>query len=56
MTEQNEFEVLDILVLISFAIQMDDHNNSRSEFNYIKRELTDIKMTLNNLLKEKEVK
>lgn len=52
MTEQNEFEVLDILVLISFAIQMDDHNNSRSEFNYIKNKLTSIELKLDELLKE----
>lgn len=53
MSEQNEFEVLDILVLISFAIQMDDHNNSRSEFKYIKTRLDDIENKLNNLLNEK---
>ena len=52
MTEQNEFEVLDILVLISFAIQLDDHNNSRSEFNYIKNKLTSIELKLDELLKE----
>lgn len=52
MTEQNEFEVLDILVLISFAVQMDDHNNSRSEFNYIKNKLTSIESKLDALLKE----
>lgn len=52
MTEQNEFELLDIIVLIAFAIQIDDHNNSRSEFNYIKNKLTSIELKLDKLLKE----
>ena len=38
MDNQN-FELLDILVLISFYIQMDDHNNSRDEFKIINRKL-----------------
>ena len=38
MDNQN-FELLDILILISFYIQMDDHNNSRDEFRIINKKL-----------------
>lgn len=48
--EQQDFEVLDILVLISFYIQMDDHNESRKEFKYLHEHLESIETKLNLLL------
>lgn len=41
-----EFELLDILVIISFMIQIDDHNNSRDEFKYIHNKLEQIEKLL----------
>ena len=41
-----EFELLDILVIISFMIQIDDHNNSRDEFKYIRNKLEQIEKLL----------
>ena len=49
--EQQSFEILDILVLISFYIQMDDHKESRKEFKYLHEHLESIEKKLNYLLK-----
>lgn len=48
--EQQSFEMLDILVLISFYIQMDDHNKSRQEFKYLHEHLESVERKLNMLL------
>lgn len=48
--EQQSFEILDILVLISFCIQMDDHNESRKEFKYLHEHLESVESKLNMLL------
>lgn len=48
--EAQEFEILDILVLISFYIQMDDHNESRKEFKYLHEHLENVERKLNTLL------
>lgn len=48
--EQQNFEILDILVLISFCIQMDDHNESRKEFKYLHEHLESVERKLNILL------
>lgn len=45
-----DFEILDILVLISFYIQMDDHNESRKEFKYLHEHLESVERKLNTLL------
>lgn len=51
--EQQSFEILDILVLISFYIQMDDHNESRKEFKYLHEHLESIERKLNILLERR---
>lgn len=48
--EQQSFEILDLLVLISFYIQMDDHNESRKEFKYLHEHLESVERKLNILL------
>lgn len=48
--EAQNFETLDILVLISFYIQMDDHKESRKEFNYLHEHLESVEKKLNILL------
>ena len=48
--EQQSFEILDILVLISFFVQMDDHNENRKEFKYLQGHLESIENKLNMLL------
>ena len=50
-SEQQSFEILDILVLISFYIQMDDHKESRKEFKHLHEHLESIEKKLNYLLK-----
>lgn len=48
--EEQDFEILDILVLISFYIQMDDHNKSRREFKNLHKHLESIDKSLALLL------
>lgn len=48
--EQQSFEVLDIVVLLSFYIQMDDHKESIKEFKYLHEHLESIEKKLNILL------
>lgn len=48
--EGQQFEILDILVLISFYIQMDDHSKSRKEFKYLHEHLESVERKLNMLL------
>lgn len=48
--EAQNFETLDILVLISFYIQMDDHKESRKEFKYLHEHLESVEKKLNILL------
>lgn len=51
--ESQQFEILDILILISFYIQIDDHNKNRKEYEYLHTHLESIESKLNALLKEK---
>ena len=51
--ENQQFELLDILVIISFMIQIDDHDNSRNEFKYLHEKLSSIEEKLNLLLERK---
>lgn len=48
--EGSQFEILDILVLISFFVQMDDHSKSRKEYQYIHEHLESIETKLDKLL------
>lgn len=48
--ETQNFETLDILVLISFYIQMDDHKESRKEFKYLHEHIESVEKKLNILL------
>ncbi len=48
--ETSQFEILDILVLISFYIQIDDHNNNRKEYNYLHKHLEILENKVNILL------
>lgn len=48
--EQQSFEILDILVLISFYVQMNDHNESRKEFKYLHEHLESVEKKLKLLL------
>lgn len=52
--ESSQFEILDILVLISFFIQMDDHSKSRKEYQYIHEHLESIESKLDKLLERKD--
>lgn len=49
--EEQQFEILDILVLISFFTQMDDHKKSRQEYQYMHEHLESIENKLDKLLK-----
>ena len=51
--DQQQFEVLDLLVIISFMIQVDDHDNSRTEFKYIHEKLKLIEDKLNLILERR---
>lgn len=52
--ENSQFEVLDILVLISFITQMDDHSKSRKEYQYIHEHLESIESKLDKLLERRD--
>lgn len=48
--KQQSFEVLDIVVLLSFYIQTEDHKKIRKEFKYLHEHLESIEKKLNILL------
>ena len=51
--ELQQFEIFDILVLISLYIQIDYRNKNRKEYEYLHTHLESIENKLNILLKEK---
>lgn len=51
--DNQQFGILDILVILAFMIQIDDHDNSRNEFKYLNRKLNNIEEKINLLLERK---
>ena len=51
MNNNQQFELLDFLVIITAMVQFDDHDNSRAEFKYLHNKLTVIESKLDTILK-----
>lgn len=51
MNDNQQFELLDFLVIITAMVQFDDHDNSRAEFKYLHNKLTVIESKLDTILK-----
>lgn len=49
--DTQQFEILDILVIISFAMQINSYNKAREEYNYLHEHLESIENKLDKLLK-----
>lgn len=49
--DNQQFEVLDILVIISFAMQINSYNKVREDHNYLHEHLESIENKLDKLLK-----
>jgi hypothetical protein len=52
--ENQQFEILDVLVLLSFYMQMDDHQKSRQEYKYMHQHLENIEKKLDMLIESEE--
>lgn len=50
-SEEQQFEILDILVIISFAMQINSYNKAREDHNYLHEHLESIENKLDKLLK-----
>lgn len=48
--EGSQFEILDILVIISFWIQLDDHMKNRKEYDYLHEHLEKLEQKVDILL------
>lgn len=51
MNDNQQFELLDFLVIICAIIQFDDHDNSRAEFKYLNNKLKDIEEKVDVILR-----
>ena len=49
--DNQQFEILDILVIISFIMQINSYNKAREDHNYLHEHLESIENKLNKLLK-----
>lgn len=52
--ESGQFETLDILVIISFMMQIESYNKAREEHNYIHEHLESIENKLDKLLERRD--
>lgn len=52
--ENQQFEILDVLVLLSFYMQMDDHQKSRQEYKYMHQHLENIEKKLDMLIERRK--
>lgn len=50
----SQFELLDILVIISFMMQVDSYNKAREEYNYLHEHLESIESKLDKLLERRD--
>ena len=51
MNDNQQFELLDFLVIITAMVQFDDHDNSRTEFKYLNNKLNEIENKIDIILK-----
>lgn len=51
MNDNQQFELLDFLVIITAMVQFDDHDNSRAEFKYLNNKLNVVEKKLDAILK-----
>lgn len=49
--DNQQFEILDILVIISFIMQINSYNKAREDHNYLHEHLESIEKKLDKLLK-----